>query len=67
MAVTEARRRHGVGRQLLGRFEEWAGGQGASRMRLTSQLHRTRDAHEFYPALGYEKTGYRFEKDLTAD
>jgi GNAT superfamily N-acetyltransferase len=64
MAVTAARRRCGVGRQLLRRFEQWAGEQGAGSMRLTSQLRRAQDAHRFYPALGYERTGYRFEKDL---
>jgi len=65
LAVTEARRRQGLGTRLLEAFEAWVRDQGGKLVRVTARAHRTEDAHRFYPAIGYEKTGYRFEKRLT--
>ena len=65
LVVTEAQRRSGIGRRLTSYFEDWAVGQGAGFVRVTTRLSRTEDAHRFYPAIGYEKTGYRFERRLT--
>lgn len=66
LVVGEAARGRGVGQLLVARAEEWALARGASRMSLTSALHRT-EAHAFYEKLGYERTGLRLTKTLKTD
>jgi GNAT superfamily N-acetyltransferase len=57
--VREDRQREGIGRQLMGRFEEWARSRGAKLAALA-----TRRADQFYWALGYEESASYFRKLL---
>lgn len=61
VVVEEKARGQGVGSALVARAEDWAAGHGASRIALTSALHRGA-AHEFYKARDYEHTGVRLAK-----
>lgn len=63
LVVAERARGKGVGTQLVAAAEEWARRQGASKLALTSALHRE-NAHEFYKRLGYDHTGVRLAKTL---
>ena len=65
LAIAESHQRKGIGRRLVRTVEDWLRSEGAVRVRLTSASHRTETAHRFYPALGYRRTGLRFDKDLT--
>lgn len=63
LVVAESARGRGIGTQLVGVTEDWARKQGASRLALTSALHRT-EAHQWYLRLGFEHTGVRLAKVL---
>lgn len=63
LVVASRARGMGVGRQLVAHFEEWARDRGATRVVVTSAMHRD-DAHAFYPAIGYAETGKRFGRPL---
>lgn len=65
LVTAESARRRGVGRLLAARAEAWARQRGASNIKANSHRRR-RDAHAFYRGIGYEQTGLRFVKDLTA-
>lgn len=65
VVVDESVRGTGVGSALVKYAEDWARGQGATRLALTSHLRRV-EAHEFYKKRQYEQTGVRLAKDLTA-
>jgi len=64
LVVDEGARGQGIGRQLVAWAEEWARSHGATRISLTSALHRD-DAREFYLGLGYIHSGRRFTKTLS--
>lgn len=68
LVVDRGHRKHGVGRALMARAEEWVRGQGCSIMRLWSSAMRT-EAHRFYEHLGYAnvKTQYTFVKPLDSE
>jgi GNAT superfamily N-acetyltransferase len=59
LMVQERWRRHGVGRALMGAFEEWARARGAKLVGLA-----TRRAAPFYGAMGYEASATYFRKVL---
>ena len=61
LVVADELRGRGIGRELVARAEEFAREHGATRISLTSALHRTA-AHGFYKLLGYEHTGVRLVK-----
>jgi GNAT superfamily N-acetyltransferase len=61
VVVDEKARGKGVGSALLEHAEEWAIQRGASRISLTSALHRVR-AHKFYKDRHYEQTGVRLTR-----
>src|SRR5688572_26694140 len=63
LVVAERVRGRGVGTRIVKVAEEWARAHGASRLALTSALHRT-EAHDFYKRLGYSHTGVRLAKTL---
>jgi GNAT superfamily N-acetyltransferase len=63
LVVGDAARRKGVGAMLVAAVEEWARQHGAARISVTSALHRD-DAHAFYEALGWARTGVRLGKEL---
>jgi GNAT superfamily N-acetyltransferase len=52
-------RGRGIGRALMGAFEQWAAGQGCALIALA-----TRRAAPFYRALGYEDSAVYFRKVL---
>ena len=64
--VVDARaRRHRVGAALVGAIERWARDQGASAVRVRSNVARV-ESHDFYLALGYErvKTQHAYMRTL---
>lgn len=66
LAVHEDHRGHGLGHQLMDHIEGWMRKQGASRIQVNSRTER-RKAHQFYKNLGFERTGYRFVKELESE
>lgn len=66
LVVARESRGKGVGRALVERAESWAVARGAAKISLTSALHRV-EAHDFYKKLGYEHTGVRLSKSLSAN
>jgi GNAT superfamily N-acetyltransferase len=63
VVVDAAARGRGIGAFLVHQLEGWCRDHGADRMTLTSGNHRP-DSHQFYDAIGYERTGLRFVKRL---
>ncbi|CAM4480371.1 GNAT family N-acetyltransferase [Paenibacillus tarimensis] len=55
----------GIGKALVRYVESWALEKGIQVLTLTSGIKEERvKAHEFYKAIGFEITGYRFVKKL---
>ncbi|WP_367870491.1 N-acetyltransferase family protein [Luteolibacter sp. Populi] len=65
LSVSPAHQGQGIGRALMAAAEQCFLDLGVRDVRVTSGLHRP-EAHGFYEALGYAKTGYRFRKVLDA-
>lgn len=63
MVVKESRRGGGVGQMLVEAAETELGRRGCGLVEVTSNRKRER-AHHFYEGLGYERTSFRFAKDL---
>lgn len=63
LVTLDTTRRRGVGRALIAAAEENFARRGIRRIALDTRLTRA-DAHKFYQALGYERNGYRFVKDI---
>ncbi len=63
VVVREDCRGNGVGRVMLEFTDRELRGRGCVHTEVTSNISRTR-AHEFYQRLGYERTSYRFAKEL---
>lgn len=58
--------RKGIGKALIHYVEEWSRNNGSEMIVLNSGIKESRKAaHEFYKALGFEVTGYRFVKKIT--
>lgn len=64
LSVSPDHQRQGVGKRLLRAAEDYFREQGVGDVRVSSGLHRE-EAHGFYEAAGYAKTGFRFRKALT--
>lgn len=68
IAALVTKREHqgkGIGRALVQFVEDWALEKGAAVLFLTSGIKEERKkAHEFYKAIGFDITGYRFVKKL---
>jgi ribosomal protein S18 acetylase RimI-like enzyme len=65
LVVSEKQRRSGVGRALIAAVEKDFAKGHVTRVTLTTRFARE-EAHRFYEALGYSRTGYRFAKALRA-
>jgi len=65
LVVRKAARDRGIGRALLGEAERVARGHGVARITLTSRVDRV-EAHASYEACGFEHTGVRFTRRLSA-
>lgn len=63
LVVLEAYHGKGIGKRLLREAEMKARQAGATRVELTTALHREQ-AHQFYRACGYENASLRFVKRL---
>jgi ribosomal protein S18 acetylase RimI-like enzyme len=64
LVVSNKQRRSGIGRALIAAAEEDFAKQKVTRVSLTTRFTRE-EAHQFYEALGYYKTGFRFGKSLS--
>lgn len=65
LVVREGWRGQGIGALLVGQMERWLVEQGAETVAVTSR-HMRQAAHRFYKRLGYEDTGIRLVKQLSA-
>ena len=65
MVVDEKCRGRGIGHGLVAEAEARLKAQGCGLVEVTSNRKRLR-AHNFYEGLGYDRTSYRFAKDLDA-
>ncbi|MEO8000848.1 MAG: GNAT family N-acetyltransferase [Arenimonas sp.] len=63
LVVLEAFQGRGIGKRLLREAEQKARQAGATRIELTTAMHREQ-AHLFYKACGYENASLRFVKRL---
>jgi GNAT superfamily N-acetyltransferase len=61
--VGSEERGQGVGRTMISTVEDWARQREAAEIMLTTHERRA-GAHEFYRRMGYDRTGYRFYKEL---
>jgi ribosomal protein S18 acetylase RimI-like enzyme len=64
LAVDPDHQRQGIGTALVRAAEGYFQEQGVGDIRVSSGLHRE-EAHRFYEAAGYAKTGFRFRQLLT--
>jgi len=64
LVVSRRQRRSGVGRALIAAAENDFARRNVSRVTLTTRFER-KAAHQFYEALGYSRTGFRFAKNLS--
>ena len=63
LAVSSGARGQGTGSRLVEAVERWAVSKGARDVVVNSASHRT-TAHGFYERRRYERTGFRFVKQL---
>jgi ribosomal protein S18 acetylase RimI-like enzyme len=63
LVVSKKLRRGGIGRVLIAAAEEDFRNRNVTRVTLTTRFARE-EAHRFYQALGYSRTGLRFAKNL---
>ena len=66
MCVSGKHRRRGVGSRLVEHVEALLRQRGIIDMQVYTGVYRKDEAHEFYRAIGYEATGVRFVKRMTA-
>jgi ribosomal protein S18 acetylase RimI-like enzyme len=63
VVVSKTKRRSGIGRELIAAAEKDFARRSVTRVTLTTRFEREA-AHQFYEALGYCKTGFRFARNL---
>ncbi|HEU4723260.1 MAG TPA: GNAT family N-acetyltransferase [Gemmatimonadaceae bacterium] len=63
LVVSPQARGRGVGRALVAVAEQWSRDRGATRLVVTTALHRA-EAPPFYERLGFDHTGRRYVKRL---
>ena len=63
LVVSKKQRRSGIGRALIAAAEKDFVKREVMRVSLTTRATR-KEAHRFYKALGYSRTGFRFGKSL---
>ena len=65
LVVSKKKRRREIGRALITAAEKDFMDRNVTRVTLTTRFER-KEAHQFYEALAYSRTGYRFGKNLPA-
>ena len=65
LVVSKKQRRGGIGRALITAAEKDFANRKVTRVSLTTRFSRE-EAHRFYEAHGYSRTGFRFVKNLAA-
>ena len=65
LVVSKKQRRSGIGRALIAAAEKDFARRNVARVTLTTRFERA-EAHRFYEALGYSRTGFRFGKNLAS-
>lgn len=63
LVVEASARNAGIGAAMMAEAERILRADGAGLLEVTSNMRRT-DAHRFYEGLGYQKTSFRFAKEL---
>jgi len=63
LVISQKQRRSGVGRALIATAEKDFAKRKVTRVTLTTRFER-KEAHQFYKAIGYSQTGFRFAKNL---
>jgi ribosomal protein S18 acetylase RimI-like enzyme len=63
LVVSKEQRCSGIGRALIAAAEKDFARRNVTRVTLTTRFERD-EAHRFYEALGYDRTGLRFAKNL---
>ena len=63
LIVAEGHRGQGIGQALVVEAEQRMRERGCEKMEVTSNLRLER-AHQFYERIGFERSSYRFAKDL---
>ncbi len=63
LVVSEAARGRGLGRALVAAVEARCKAAGCVMMEVSSNMRRG-EAHRFYEGLGYERSSYKFARDL---
>ena len=66
LVIFNRARRRGIGRALIATAEKDFAQRGIVRVAVDTRLTRE-DAHKFYESLGYERNGWRFVKQLSAN
>jgi len=64
LVIMSTMRRRGIGRALITTAEKDFAERRIRRVALNTQLARE-DAHKFYESLGYERSGWRYVKQLS--
>ena len=67
LVVSASQRQQGIGKRLVEAAQAWADAQGATKMRVRSNIRRA-ESHPFYQSLGYvlDKTQHVYSKPLHA-
>jgi ribosomal protein S18 acetylase RimI-like enzyme len=65
LVVAQRLRRSGSGRALIAAAEKDFVNRSVTRVTITTRFERD-EAHQFYEAVGYLRTGFRFGKNLTS-
>lgn len=63
LVVATGARGAGLGARMMAEAERILRADGAGHLELTSNVRRT-DAHRFYERIGYQRTSFRFAKEL---
>jgi ribosomal protein S18 acetylase RimI-like enzyme len=63
LVVSKRHQRSSIGRALIAAAEKDFAKRKVTRVSLTTRFTRE-EAHQFYEALGYSRTGFRFAKNL---
>ena len=66
LVVSEGNRKSGAGRRLVAAAENDFAQRNVRRIAVDTRLTRE-EAHQFYEAVGYQRNGFRFVKDLTGE